>query len=152
MCVCVCGQPTRDNVDDAIRNSERLVELFCRPDHLVEHLPRLAVMRRGVDELLNLQRDPPSLIGPNEAGKVTGNPAHLLKLVDPEDPAGVPAVGAHFLPEAGGEAGVADGQVLGLEPLVPQEGGDGLLRGGDEVLLVDGIVVGLLAALADDLG
>jgi len=72
--------------------------------------------------------------------------------VDPEDAAGVSAVGAHFLPEAGGEASVADGQVLGLQPLVPQEGGDGLLRGGDEVLLVHGVVVRLLAALTDDLG
>lgn len=69
----------------------------------------------------------------------------------PEDAAGVPAVRAHFLPEAGGEAGVADGQVLWLEPLVPQEGGDGLLRGGDQVLLIDGVVVRLLAALANNL-
>lgn len=59
----------------------------------------------------------------------------------PEDPAGVPAMGAHFLSEAGGEAGVSDGQVLGLEPLIPQEGCDGLLGGGDEVLLIDGAVV-----------
>lgn len=59
----------------------------------------------------------------------------------PEDAAGVPPVGAHFLPEAGGEAGVADGQVLRLQPLFPQEGRDWLLRGGDEVLLVDGAVV-----------
>lgn len=71
--------------------------------------------------------------------------------MDPEDSAGVPAVGTHFLPEAGGEAGVADGQVLWLEPLVPQEGGDGLLRGGNQVLLIDGVVVRLLAALADNL-
>lgn len=77
--------------------------------------------------------------------------ADLLELVHPEDPAGVAAVGAHFLPEAGGEAGVADGQLLRLEPLVPQEGGDGLLRGGDQVLLVDGAVVRLLAAFADHL-
>lgn len=75
----------------------------------------------------------------------------LLKLVHPEDAAGVAAVGAHFLSEAGGEAGVADGQILRLEPLVPQEGGDGLLRGGNEVFLVDGAVVRLLAAFADDL-
>lgn len=75
----------------------------------------------------------------------------LLKLVHPEDPTGVSAVGAHLLPEAGGEAGVADGQVLGLQPLVPEEGCDGLLRGGDEVLLVYRAVVRLLAALANDL-
>lgn len=77
--------------------------------------------------------------------------ADLLELVHPEDPARVAAVRAHFLPEAGGEAGIADGQVLRLEPLVPQEGGDGLLRGGDQVLLVDGAVVRLLAAFANHL-
>lgn len=69
----------------------------------------------------------------------------------PEDAAGVSAVGAHFLSEAGGEAGEADGQVLGFQPLLSQEGGDGLLGGGDEVLLVHGVVVWLLAAFADDL-
>lgn len=69
----------------------------------------------------------------------------------PEDPPGVSAVGTHFLSEAGGEAAVADGQVLRFEPLVPQEGCDRLLRGGDQVLLVDRVVVRLLAALTDDL-
>ncbi|KAG7239866.1 hypothetical protein INR49_030600 [Caranx melampygus] len=59
----------------------------------------------------------------------------------PGNPTGVSAVGAHFLSEAGGEAGVAHGQVLGFEPLFPQEGCDGLLRGGDEVLLIYGVVV-----------
>lgn len=58
---------------------------------------------------------------------------------------------ADFLPEAGGEAGVANGKLLGLEPFVSQEGCDGLLRGSNQVLLVDGAVVGLLAALPDDL-
>lgn len=69
----------------------------------------------------------------------------------PEDPAGVSAMRAHFLSEAGGEAGVADGQVLGFQPLISQEGCDRLLRGGDEVLLVHRVVVRPLAALANDL-
>jgi len=60
----------------------------------------------------------------------------LLKLVHPEDPARVSSMGTHFLSEAGGEAGVANRQLLGFEPLVSQEGCDGLLRGGDEVLLI----------------
>ncbi len=59
----------------------------------------------------------------------------------PEDPAGVSSMGAHFLSEAGGDASIAEGQVLGFEPLFPQEGCDGLLGGGDEVLLIDGVVV-----------
>lgn len=75
----------------------------------------------------------------------------LLKLVHPEDPTSVSAMGAHFLSEAGGDAGVADGQVLRFEPFVPQEGCDGLLRSGDQVLLVNGSVIGLLATLTDDL-
>lgn len=65
----------------------------------------------------------------------------LLKLVHPEDPTGVSSMGAHFLSEAGGEAGVADGQVLRFEPLFSQEGCDGLLGGGDEVLFINGAVV-----------
>lgn len=75
----------------------------------------------------------------------------LLKLVHPEDAAGVPAVGAHFLSEAGGEAGVADREFLRFQPLIPQEGCDRLLGGGDEVLLIDGVIVRLLTALTDDL-
>lgn len=110
----------------------------------------------GVDELLDLKVGEGEPAGTQHrlSQRVFSGNQHatdLLKLVHPEDPAGVAAVGAHFLPEAGGEAGVADGQVLRLEPLVPQEGGDGLLRGGDQVLLVDGAVVRLLAAFADDL-
>lgn len=69
----------------------------------------------------------------------------------PEDATCVSAVRAHFLSEAGGEAAVAYGKVLGLEPLFPQECCDGLLRSGDEVLLIDGVVVGSLAAFTDDL-
>lgn len=44
--------------------------------------------------------------------------ADLLKLVHPEDPTGISAMGAHFLSEAGWVASVADGEVLGFEPLV----------------------------------
>lgn len=51
----------------------------------------------------------------------------LFKLVDSEDAAGVPTVGAHFLSEAGGEASIADGKVLGFKPLFPVECSDGLL-------------------------
>lgn len=51
---------------------------------------------------------------------------YLLKLMHSKDPTRVPAMGAHFLSEAGGEAGIADGQFLRFEPLLPQEGCDGL--------------------------
>lgn len=85
------------------------------------------------------------------ASKTTTGTANLLKLVHPEDAASVSAMRAHFLSEAGGEAGVADGKVLGFEPFVSEEGSDGLFWSCNQVLLVDGTVVGLLAALADDL-
>lgn len=78
--------------------------------------------------------------------------SHLLELVDAEDAAGVSAVRANLLAEAGGQPRVFDGQILRLQPLVPVQGCDGLLRGGDEVLLVDGAVLRLLAALANHLG
>lgn len=53
----VCGRPTRHNVDYAIRNPKRFVEVFCGSYHLVKHLPRFAIMRGGKDKLLNLQRE-----------------------------------------------------------------------------------------------
>lgn len=52
----LCLRPTGDNVDDAVGDPQRLVELFCRPDHLVKHLPGFAVVWGGVDKLLNLRR------------------------------------------------------------------------------------------------
>lgn len=60
-------------------------------------------------------------------------------------------MGAHLLPEAGRQPRVLDGQILRPQPLVPVQGGDGLLRGGDQVLLVHRVVVRLLAAFADHL-
>lgn len=51
-----CVRHTGHNVDDAIRNAKRLVELLRCADHLVEHLPGFAVVRGGVDELLDLKR------------------------------------------------------------------------------------------------
>lgn len=53
----VCVRPTRHNVDYAIGNPKRLVELFCCSYHLIKHLPRFAVMWGGKDKLLNLQSE-----------------------------------------------------------------------------------------------
>lgn len=52
---------------------------------------------------------------------------NLLELVDAEDAARVPAVGPHLLAEAGAEPRILEGQVLGPQPLVAVQGGDGLL-------------------------
>lgn len=71
--------------------------------------------------------------------------------MDSEDTPSITAMRAHFLTKAGGEAGVLDGQVLGPQPLVPVQGCNGLLRGGDQVLLVIGVVVRLFAAFANHL-
>lgn len=48
---------TGDDVDDPIGNPQRLVELLCRPDHLVKHLPGLSVVGGGVHKLLDLAGD-----------------------------------------------------------------------------------------------
>lgn len=52
----LCARPTGDDVDDAVGDPQGLVELFCRPDHLIKHLPGFAVVWGGVDKLLNLRR------------------------------------------------------------------------------------------------
>lgn len=77
--------------------------------------------------------------------------ADLLELVHAEDAASVPPVRAHLLPEAGGDTGEAQGQILRVQPLLSQEGRNGLLRRGDQVLLIQAGVVGLLAALSNHL-
>lgn len=56
--------------------------------------------------------------------------------MDPEDPTRVSAVRAHFLSEAGGEAGIADGEILWLQPFISQESCYWLLRCGNQILFV----------------
>lgn len=94
----------RDDGDDAVRDAERLVEGLRVGDHVVEHLPRLLGL--GDAELLDLG-----------------------ELVDAEDAPDILAMGTGLLAEASGITGVLQGEVLGLEPLVAVEGGDGLLGG-----------------------
>ena len=69
----------------------------------------------------------------------------------PEDAPGVAAVRSDLLAEAGGQSGVLDGQRGLGDPLVAVEGRDRLLRGGDQILLVHGLVVRLLTGLAGHL-
>lgn len=71
--------------------------------------------------------------------------------MDSKDTSGITAVRAHFLTKAGGEASILDRQVLWPQPLVPVQSCNGLLRGGNQVLLIIGAVIRLLAAFADDL-
>ena len=71
----------------------------------------------------------------------------LLKLVHAENAGCVSAVAADLLAEARAPACVADGEVLGVHPQVAVERAQGLLRGGDEVLLVHGRVVLVLTAM-----
>lgn len=58
--------------------------------------------------------------------KPTLSSTHLLKLMDSKDTTGITAMRTHFLPKAGGEAGVLDGQILWPQPLVPVQSCDGL--------------------------
>lgn len=53
--------------------------------------------------------------------------AYLVELVDAEDAPRVLAVAAGLLAEAGGHAGIAQRQLLGVEPVVAVEAADGLL-------------------------
>ena len=102
----------RHNVDHSVGDAKRLVERLAVPDHLLEHLPRGVVVGGRDTELLD-----------------------LLELMHAEDAEGVAAVAASLLAEAGGEARVAKGQGRGIDPHVEVVGSDGLLAGGNEVLL-----------------
>lgn len=101
----------RDNGNDLVRQAERLVESLGDTDHLVEHLPGLL----GVSEHKLLD---------------------LGELVDTEDTPGIATVCTCLSPVAGGVTTVLQGQVRLQKPLISVEGGDGLLRGGNEVLVV----------------
>ena len=68
--------------------------------------------------------------------------------MDPEDSSGVSSVRSDLLSEAGRESGVLDGQGRLGDPLFAVESSDRLLGGGDQVLLVQRLVVSLLAPLA----
>lgn len=100
----------RDDRNNTVRETERLVKVLRVLNHVVKHLPRL--LRLSQTELLN-----------------------LLELVDTENTPGIAAVGTGLLTEAGRVTGVLDGQLFFglLEPLVGVEGRDRLLRGGNQV-------------------
>lgn len=119
-------QGSRDDRDNAVGETQGLVEVFRVLDHVVKHLPGLLGLSQT--ELLN-----------------------LLELVDTEDTPGVATSSSGLLAEAGRVTGVLDGQLLLglLEPFVGVEGGDGLLRGGDQVhvLVVASNLVELLVEL-----
>ena len=113
------------NDHDAIGKSEDFVKLLGVADHLLQHLPGLVVAGLGDAELFD-----------------------FLELMDAKDAAGVAAMRAHLLPEAAGEAGVADGQCALCDPLVPVECGYRLLGRRDQVFLLHALVLRVLARLA----
>ena len=117
----------RDNVDDLIREADRLAEILGGLDHGVEHLPRFG----GVAEHKLLD---------------------LLKLVDPEDALGVAAVRPNLLAEALGDAAVLDRERLGVDVLLSVVRGNRLLGCGDQELLLGRGVALDLATLPRDLG
>lgn len=81
-------QRSANNGNDLVRQSQALVKLFARSQHVLKRLP--ALFRVSDDELLD-----------------------LLKLVDTEDAPRVFAVRTGFFTEVGGVAGVLDGEVGG---------------------------------------
>ncbi len=68
--------------------------------------------------------------------------------MDSEDSSSVSSVRSDLLSEAGRESGVLDGQGRLCDPLFAVESSDRLLGRGDQVLLVQRLVVSLLAPLA----
>mmetsp|Transcript_20278 Transcript_20278/g.45827 ORF Transcript_20278/g.45827 Transcript_20278/m.45827 type:complete len:414 (-) Transcript_20278:381-1622(-) len=105
-------EPLGADGDDAVGETEGVVKLARVLEHLLLHPHRRLQVILANHELL-----------------------HLFELVDPEDSADVLARAAGLLAEAGGDARVALGELLLLEPLAHVEAADGLLRGGDQVLL-----------------
>lgn len=61
---------------------------------------------------------------------------NLFELMDAEDTPGILSVRASLLSEAGAVSGIFDGQVLLGQPLALVQSGDGLLRGGNQVLVI----------------
>lgn len=89
-----------------------LVECFSISKHFVHHLPALALLGAGQGKLL-----------------------HLFKLMHTEDSERVSAVRASLLPETSRIAHVALGHVLLLEPLLPMQCAQRLLRCSNHVLV-----------------
>lgn len=73
----------------------------------------------------------------------------FVELVHANEAAGAEAGAAGFTTEAGGVGGVVDGEVLVFEDLLAMEVGDGDFGGGDEVEVVFGAVVDLVAELGE---
>ena len=105
-----------NNLNNTVWDTKGLVELLRVSDHLLEGLPGLLWI--GENELLD-----------------------LLELVDTENSPCVASVGASLSAVAGGESGVLDWELLRHDPLVCMESRDWLLRGGNEILVVDGVSV-----------
>lgn len=113
---------SRNDVDDLVRKSKRLVESLSNLEHLTVHLPRLG--RVGDSELLD-----------------------LLELVNTEDSPSILSVRTGLLTEASRKTSVLDGELLRLNPFLSVVSRDGLLRGGDEVLLISVVSVNLVEGL-----
>ena len=110
---CSVVELARDNIDNLIRQTKSLVELFRSLNHFLELVPGLIGF--AVNELLN-----------------------LFELVDAEDTPDVSAVGAGLLTEAGGDAGVAFGEIGRFDPFLHVHGRDWLFGSGDQV---EGLVI-----------
>lgn len=103
-------QLSRNDVDDLVREAQRLVELLGNAQKGLVHLPRL--LGRGDDELLN-----------------------LLELMHTEDTPGITTMSASLLTEASRVTGITDGKNLRVQPLSKMHGSNRLLRSSNQVLL-----------------
>lgn len=136
----------RDDGDELVWEAEGLVEALGVGDHVVEHLPggrRVgdAELGKGEHEISFCLLCSWKLRQRGLERTLRDTSTHLLnllELVNTENSEHIAARGSSLFPEASRVTGVLDGKLLGrlVEPLVHVHGGDGLLRGGDEVFLV----------------
>ena len=77
--------------------------------------------------------------------------ANLFELMNSKDASSIASVRSDLLPEARRQSCVLDGQGGFGDPLLTMEGGDRLLRRGDQVLFVDGFVVRFFTSFSGDL-
>ena len=104
-------QSAGDDVDHLVGDVQGLVELTAVLDHVLVHIP--ALLGFADHELLD-----------------------LVELMHAENTPRVLSVSTGLLTEVGGETSVLQRQLLLINPLASMVAADGLLRGGDQVLLV----------------
>ena len=115
------------------------------------HVDHPVAQFERVHELAFPGQQPPVLVA-RVVDVDVGEHLDLVEPVDPDDAAGVLAVGAGLAPEAGREPGVTTGQRRGIQDLVRVEAGQRDLARADQVEVVVGQLVDLGRVRAQEAG